>query len=200
MKSSYGGLAGLTLLAFTPGCFDSSENQSGLEPVLNERGIITYRYPTSSFDPSAAVAAVTPGLQSNPSPLNSLKNQQQEAEQAYQEMRRNAQERARQQLEQSQSEEAYQELRRNLLADQARNEQQRKQVAEERQRLWNQQESQRIQDGAMRLQQASQELDSQLQLMRQQQVEQQQQDMRLRQQSASNGQVVYDLNGVLIVP
>lgn len=191
-------IACLSLLMLTSGCFGGSENQSELQPVVDERGIVTYRIATPGLELSAPVE---PSADSQPkqTALDNAESRQQDLE-AFQEMRRNLQDRAQQQREQDAAEQAYQDMRKNLLADQSREAKLRKEVADQRQRQWNQQQSERLEAKSQRLQQASRELDEQLQQSQQLQIQRQQQNLMLRQQRARNGEVVYDSNGSIIIP
>jgi len=192
-------MALVPLLLLTSGCFGGSENQAELQPVVDERGIVTYRFATRSLESPAPVAPPSAGSQPSRTPLDNAEFRQRDLE-AYQEMRRNLQERARQQREQDKAEQAYQEMRRNILANQAQEARLRKEIADQRQRLWNQQQSEKNQAESLRLQQASRELDDQLQQTQQVEFLRQQQGMMLRQQRASNGGIVYDPSGSLIIP
>jgi hypothetical protein len=152
------------LLAFASGCSRGSESEISLSPVLDERGLITYRYMSAGPDARPDAPPVK-----GPDVVLQLRQLQEEQawirqrqrdEQAEQNRRRSEQIGWRiQEYQRQRDEQAEQDRWRRARRDQDR------QRWQEQRDYRQQQQQQRLQDEANGQQQASRELDRALQRM-----------------------------------
>jgi len=162
-------VAGVALLALASGCSRGSSQNDTLTPVLDQRGLITYRYITAepafpaTYHGFALARVDRPG---RPMPYEpEIRPRQPEADQAYEAYReqvRQRQQQDTQNLLQPQNPRAdHDTLARvnEILAQASRNQQQR----------WIEQSIQRSETESMQLQRASEELDRSLERLRVQQ-------------------------------
>jgi hypothetical protein len=149
----------VSTLALAPGCSGDREEESELTPVLNERGILTYRYASAGTSPPASSTSpiFVPGQQDK----FSVQNQQpQQNEPTYQDVRRDFEDRLRREQQEQQ---AYEETRRQYEEEQHRRQREQERVYQQQQREAREQQRRWAQAEALQRQRAERELDASLQ-------------------------------------
>ncbi len=150
-------LAGIATITCAPGCMESSDKTSELVPVLDSRGIVTYRY-ASTVQPAPMTPIRVNSWPSSHSQFDTVNWQRQQDDRAYQDaLREQEAQRRREQQEQQ----AYQDALRRDREFQR----QQEQIYRQQQYQFAEQQRQRYHSQAAQYQRAGQQLDTLLQQM-----------------------------------
>ena len=173
MSRSHGSMTCLAVLALATGCSGDSEGPSVLVPVVDHRGITTYRY--ASTRPSVPAAPVPSGPVSGRQPQFDTEDRRRSQDDLASQTMRIAlqQDQARLERQRQQDDQAARDLNRRFQQEQARQDQ----IFQQQQRQWMELERRRVQLEVLRQEQATRQIDDALRQMQQQQ----QQEMLHRQ-------------------